>query len=56
MTSVWPNKSVQATAAGRFHSLALVFFIRSLRRPPSSPAAVPDLRRYAMKCLCGELT
>jgi hypothetical protein len=43
-----PNESVQATAAARFRSLALVLFIRSLCRPQSSPAAVPDLWRSAV--------
>jgi hypothetical protein len=44
MTSA-PNKSVQATAAASFRSLASVFFIQSSRRLHPSPAAVPDLGR-----------
>jgi hypothetical protein len=42
-----PNKSVQATAAARFRFLALVFFVQSVCRSHLSPAAVPDLWRYA---------
>jgi hypothetical protein len=42
-----PNKEVQATAAARFRFLALVFFIQSVCRSHLSPAAVPDLWRWA---------
>jgi hypothetical protein len=41
------NQEVQATAAARFRFLALVVFIRSSCRSHPSPAAVPDLCRWA---------
>jgi hypothetical protein len=44
-----PNNSVQATAAARSRSLALVVFISSSCRSHPSPAAVPDLWRWALR-------
>jgi hypothetical protein len=41
-------KTVQATAAAPFRFLALVVFIRSCCRSRLSPAAVPDLCRWAI--------
>jgi hypothetical protein len=45
----WLNKSVQATAAARLRFLASVVFKRFSCRPHPSPAAVPDLWRWAAR-------